>query len=140
MDDNATNRKVLQMLLEQWGMICESAELPGAALALLSTGKQFDVAILDMHMPEMDGQELALAIRQLPSAAGLPLLLLSSVARRPGTKDAEVFSSMMTKPVRSKVLLEKLLFALARPSPRCATSSCPAAPGGTTRRRCPARR
>ena len=112
-DDNATNRRVLQLLLEQWGMICEAMEFPALALELLSTGRQFDVAVLDMHMPEMDGRKLAVAIHELPSSARLPLLLLSSIQGRTGTKDSGVFTAIMTKPVKSKVLLEKLLFAIA---------------------------
>jgi CheY-like chemotaxis protein len=112
-DDNATNRRVLQLLLEQWGMLCESVAHPAEALEILSAGKHFDVAVLDMQMPEMDGQQLALAIRKVPAGANLPLLLLSSMQRRPGLMQSGVFNAMMTKPVKSKVLLEKLLFALA---------------------------
>ena len=112
-DDNATNRRVLQLLLAQWGMVCSSTATPADALELVAGGSRFDVAILDMHMPEMNGQQLAFAIRELPAGRTLPLILLSSMQRRSAAEDTDIFSAILTKPAKSKVLLEKLLHALA---------------------------
>ncbi|MDQ1649252.1 MAG: two-component system, sensor histidine kinase and response regulator, partial [Frankiaceae bacterium] len=70
-DDNATNRRVLQLLLKRWGMTCVDLAEPQAALAQVAGGGRFDVAILDMHMPTMDGVELARELRRQPDGARL---------------------------------------------------------------------
>ena len=54
-DDNATNRRILQQLGSNWGMRVKTVESGVDALALLAADEVFDVAVLDMHMPEMDG-------------------------------------------------------------------------------------
>jgi PAS domain S-box-containing protein len=112
-DDNATNRRVLEVVLRSWGMSCTQAATPAAALALLSAGRQVDVAVLDMHMPDMDGQELARAVRRLPTGRDLPLILLTSLQSRPVLADRSLFAATLTKPARSSLLCEKLLEALA---------------------------
>ena len=61
-DDNATNRRILALQAVKWGMIAKDAETPRQAMELLQR-ERFDVAILDMHMPEMDGGALARRIR-----------------------------------------------------------------------------
>jgi CheY-like chemotaxis protein len=106
-DDNDTNRRVLRLQLEGYGMICEDSPSPLAALALLGAGATFDLAILDFAMPVMDGVQLALALRQLPTGRELPLMLLSSIGRRDRT-DEKVFASVLNKPVRSATLVETL--------------------------------
>ena len=58
-DDNATNRRVLSLQAAKWGMQVREAETPAEALRSLDGGEAYDLAILDMHMPEMDGIELA---------------------------------------------------------------------------------
>ena len=77
-DDNATNRRILSLQTGKWGMPSRAAATPKEALGWLKDGERFDLAILDMHMPEMDGVELAKEIRKLPggaeSAAGFVLL------------------------------------------------------------------
>ena len=54
-DDNATNRRVLTLQTAKWGMSAQATESPSEALRWLDAGEKFDLAILDMHMPEMDG-------------------------------------------------------------------------------------
>ncbi len=66
-DDNATNREIVSRQARSWGMEPVAVELPSAALALVENGEQFDVAVLDMMMPEMDG--LALAPRDPAASA-----------------------------------------------------------------------
>ena len=63
-DDNATNREIVTRHALSWGMEPVAVELPVAALELIAKGEQFDVAVLDMMMPEMDGLALAGEIRQ----------------------------------------------------------------------------
>ncbi len=67
-DDNATNRRILTMQAQSWGMLYRETASPAEALAWISQGEPFDVAILDMHMPEMDGLTLAAEIRRLEEA------------------------------------------------------------------------
>ena len=63
-DDNATNRRILASHLEAWGMLARVTESPREALGWVRGGERFDLGILDMHMPEMDGVALAQAIRE----------------------------------------------------------------------------
>jgi CheY-like chemotaxis protein len=60
-DDNATNRQILSLQAQSWGMLTQAAQSGSEALDWLSQGEKFDIAILDMQMPGMDG--LALAAR-----------------------------------------------------------------------------
>ena len=79
-DDNATNRHILRILTEKWGMAPVEAASGKAALALLDEEAPFDVAVLDVHMPEMDGLKLAEAIKAHSPKVALPLVMLSSVS------------------------------------------------------------
>jgi len=112
LDDNATNRRVLSVLLQTWGMTCTEASTPAAALQLISSGRRFDVGVLDMGLPTMDGAELAAALRRLPAGAELPMLLLTSLQWRLPAEQRARFVATLTKPARSGVLREKLLTAL----------------------------
>ncbi|GLY30048.1 PAS domain S-box protein [Kineosporia sp. NBRC 101731] len=104
-DDNDTNRRILRLQLEGYGMACQDSASPLTALALIGSGVQFDLVILDYAMPVMDGVQLALALRQLPGGKDLPLVLLSSIGRRDRTHE-KIFASILTKPVRSAALAE----------------------------------
>jgi PAS domain S-box-containing protein len=114
-DDNATNRRILAELARGWGMISHAAESGEAALAALRSGQHFDVAILDMQMPEMDGAMLAHQVHDL-TGRKLPLILLSSLGQRP---PAGLFAEALTKPVKPGPLLEAVARILAdlQPSP-----------------------
>jgi PAS domain S-box-containing protein len=78
-DDNATNRQILTTQAQSWGMITRAAQSAQEALAWLKGGEHFDLAILDMQMPEMDGVGLAAAIRQVPGCQNLALVMLTSL-------------------------------------------------------------
>ena len=74
-DDNATNRRILTLQTQSWGMLPRATGSPHEALEWVRQGDRFDLAILDLHMPEMDGVELAEAIGAQaglhpPSASG----------------------------------------------------------------------
>ena len=108
-DDNATNCLILDRFLHNWQVhtaVCDSGE---AALKLLEAGEHFDLAMLDHHMPNMDGAQLARAIRLLPEGAHLPLVLLSSVTERDAAGD---FDASLPKPVKPGQLFETLQRAL----------------------------
>ncbi|HTE06889.1 MAG TPA: response regulator, partial [Planctomycetota bacterium] len=103
-DDNATNRRILEMRTRCWGMTPALADGGIAALELLreraAAGQPFDVAILDMCMPGMDGLTLAVAIRADPLIAGTPMIMLSSMMLHDQARTAREagFSASLTKP------------------------------------------
>ncbi len=120
-DDNATNRKVLQHYLHAWEMRIEQCEGAEAALGLLRTaaasGEPFDVLLTDLQMPEMDGFALAAALKGDPLIAGTPILLLSSLGERgfaAAVKEAGV-AGYLSKPIR-KSQLRRHLAALFVPN------------------------
>jgi GAF domain-containing protein/CheY-like chemotaxis protein len=125
-DDNATNRRVLGLQTAKWGMQSRATESPGEALRWLADGEAFDVAILDMHMPGMDGVELASRIRQRHAA--LPLVLFSSLGRHEVGVTGELFSAYLAKPVRQSQLYDTLVGLLARDAPPRTAPSVSAKP------------
>ena len=112
-DDNDTNRRVLRLQLERWGVSVTDVCSPLHALDLVRGGVEFDVAVLDMHMPELDGEQLATRLRSAPAGAALPLVLLSSLAWRPSPGREDLFAAVLTKPTRTAVLHATLLEVLA---------------------------
>jgi signal transduction histidine kinase/CheY-like chemotaxis protein len=114
-DDNATNREIVSRQARSWGMEPVAVELPSEALALIENGEHFDVAALDMVMPEMDGFELARRIRGLRDERELPLVLLTSLSGLPKARSAAEFSAQLAKPIKASQLYNALLSALAEP-------------------------
>jgi PAS domain S-box-containing protein len=108
-DDNATNREIVTRHALSWGMVPVAVELPVAALELIEKGEPFDVAVLDMMMPEMDGLGLAGEIRQHRDASELPLLLLTSLGRLPQLQSGGVFSAQLAKPLKASQLYNTLV-------------------------------
>ena len=117
-DDNATNRRVLALQTGKWGMTSRDSGSPGEALRWIEGGEPFDVAIVDMHMPEMDGVALARKLRELRPA--LPLVLWTSLGRREAGTD-ELFDAHLGKPVHQSQLFDTLVGLLAaEPAPKTA--------------------
>ena len=114
-DDNATNREIVSRQTRSWGMEPVAVALPSEALALIENGERFDVAALDMLMPEMDGCELARRIRRQPNGQELPLVLLTSLAGLPQARSADEFSVQLTKPVRASQLYNALVSVFTGP-------------------------
>jgi signal transduction histidine kinase/DNA-binding response OmpR family regulator len=108
-DDNAMNREIVTRHALSWEMEPIVAELPSEALALIEAGERFDVAVLDMMMPEMDGLVLAAEIRSRRSGRDLPLLLLSSVGPLHRAQWAELFSAQVPKPFKASQLYNTLV-------------------------------
>ena len=107
-DANATNRRILALQTARWGMLVQDTEFPAQALQMLQA-QPYDLAILDMHMPGMDGAMLAQSIRR--SGHMLPLVLFSSHGRKEAT-DA-VFAATLAKPLRQSQLFDTLVQLLA---------------------------
>lgn len=113
-DDHATNRRVLEQSLRGQGVMYQSAENGYQALECLhnAAGRQmhFDLAILDMQMPGMDGLELARRIKAEPAISSTRLVLLTSVGRRGDAKAAQSagIAAYLTKPIRQSLLYECL--------------------------------
>ncbi|HRI17554.1 MAG TPA: GAF domain-containing protein, partial [Burkholderiaceae bacterium] len=113
-DDNATNRRVLALQAAKWGMVPQDSARPEEALAWVRQGQAFDLAIVDMHMPGMDGLELARAIRQ--AAPTLPLVLFSSLGRKEAGDTEGLFAAYLAKPLRQSQLYDMLVTLLAHDS------------------------
>ena len=118
-DDNATNIHVLTTLTGKWGMHPRSTETPSQALEWLRTGEPFDLAILDMQMPGMDGVTLAAEIRKLPACRQLPILLLTSVGIRTNTAEFTVaaIANCLTKPIKPLQLQQTLVQVISGTKP-----------------------
>ncbi|WP_392530900.1 response regulator [Nostoc sp. C117] len=101
-DDNATNRQVIGVQASNWGMIVRSVESGLQALALINSGEEFDIAVLDMQMPNMDGLILARIIHSLPKCQELPLVMLSSVEKLPNKQQGAKsdFAATLNKPIK----------------------------------------
>ncbi len=110
-DDNATNRRVLDLQMSKWGMVPHATESPAEALRWVEGGERFDLAILDMHMPEMDGLQLAQRIHA--SQPSLLLVLFSSLGRREAGDTEGLFGAYLVKPVHQSQLFDTLVGLLA---------------------------
>ncbi len=109
-DDNATNRRILTHQVRRWQMHPQATASPLEALDWLGDGAAFDVGILDMQMPEMDGLALARAIRKLPApAASLPLVMLTSLGRGEVKETMDEFAAFLTKPIKPSSLFDALV-------------------------------
>jgi signal transduction histidine kinase/DNA-binding response OmpR family regulator/HPt (histidine-containing phosphotransfer) domain-containing protein len=118
-DDNATNREILIRQTASWHMSSVATESPRQALEWVREGERFDLAILDVQMPDMDGVTLARRIHELRRAESLPIVLLSSLGRRPAPDgELETVAAVLTKPIKASQLHDTLmgLFA-AQPAP-----------------------
>ena len=105
-EDNPTNRTILQNQVAGWGMKDSSAERGAQALEMLRAAAArhapYDLAIIDMKMPGMDGVELARAIKADPAVSGVPMIMLSSILSPGETASARQAGivAYLSKPVR----------------------------------------
>ena len=113
-DDNDTNREILEHLLAAWGVRSGSAGDAEAAMAMLEAaaeaGEPFDFAVLDYQMPERDGLDLATSIREHPALAPIRLVMLSSISDTDSERDwrRSGIDAYLTKPARHAVLFREL--------------------------------
>jgi CheY-like chemotaxis protein len=116
-DDNATNRSILDNYLKSWGLTVSEADNGSAALMQLQTsilqGISYDLILLDMQMPVMDGLTLAKCLTQIPSLKNLPIILLSSDNRiEPTDYQGTAITQRLLKPLRQMQLYDAIVTAL----------------------------
>ena len=117
-DDNATNRTILEGQLSAWGIGVDAVGSAMQALEALrharATGQRYDFAILDMLMPDVDGMDLARLITADPGTQGLPMIMLSSAPRLPAPVLKEVgVARWLNKPVRGAALYDGIVRLVA---------------------------
>lgn len=114
-DDNETNRKILSAQTETWGMICTAIPTPSEALEILNKPEQFDIAILDYQLPEMDGINLSVEIRKIQNRKNLPIIILTSIGKRTSVADYEYLnlSAFLSKPIKHAQLFNAVINALS---------------------------
>lgn len=107
-DDNKTNRQILTLQTQMWGMKSRYASNGKEALDLIKDDIPFDLAIVDMQMPGMDGLELTRQIRKFKSKTELPVIMLTSIGLNEIDQNefSELFNSYLTKPVKQSYLLD----------------------------------
>ena len=132
-DDNATNREILQRQLQGWNMEVACAADAESALALLerahTAGEAFQLAVLDMHMPRTDGLQLAGAIRATPALAATRLVVLTSSYASASVRERERAGILrcVHKPIRQAELHEVICSALRGPRDTGADARMPTA-------------
>jgi len=101
-DDNATNCRILSVQSRKWGMLPRHTHEGSQALEWLRSGERFDLVVIDMQMPAMDGLMLAKEIRKLPQFSALPLVLLTSMGVKMNQPDmvTAAFAGCLTKPIK----------------------------------------
>jgi PAS domain S-box-containing protein len=113
-DDNETNRQIVHQHAISWGMKNGMAEGGSEALRMLreaaERGEPYDVAVLDVHMPGMDGMQLARRIKTDPVVASTRLVLLTSIGQHADAEEAKRLGieAYLTKPVRQSELYDTL--------------------------------
>jgi signal transduction histidine kinase/CheY-like chemotaxis protein len=121
-DDNVTNRRILDAMLRHWLMEPAMAEGGDAALATLeqsaASGKTFPLVLIDAQMPEMDGFTLAEKIKQNPKLATATVMMLTSIGQRGDAARCRELgiAAYLIKPIRQSELLRAILDALGKPS------------------------
>ena len=111
-DDNATNRRILVAQLTRWGMSTRDTDGAVAALRLVESSEHFDVALVDLAMPDVDGYALAEGLRKSAHGHGLPVIILSSIGHREHGRASTAVASFLLKPVKPSALHDALVTVL----------------------------
>jgi CheY-like chemotaxis protein/HPt (histidine-containing phosphotransfer) domain-containing protein len=119
-DDNETTRFVITGMLDSWNIRNDQAENASMALEAIREGvrggEPYDAAILDMHLPDLGGDELGRIILEDPNCKRTQLIMLTSIGRQGDAQRLEKmgFAGYLTKPVKTSVLLDCLMTVLSR--------------------------
>ena len=113
-DDNETGLHILAATVRRWGIDCDIAALPARALERFLSDAHYDCAILDFHMPGMDGVSLAREVRRIPHRKETPLVLFSSadVSLDSAGVDKGLFVGQLMKPLRQSQMFDILVTTL----------------------------
>lgn len=113
-DDHATNRRILQNYVSDWGMTYEEASSGKDGLQKLASaaaeGRRIDLVLLDVMMPDMNGLQMAEAIQESKYGGGVLIMLLSSASERPTREELDRLgvADYLTKPIRRAQLRQRL--------------------------------
>jgi CheY-like chemotaxis protein len=123
-DDNATNRRILEEMLSSWGMRPALASGGAEALTVMQKaagdGQPFGLVLIDGQMPEMDGVALARAIKAKPGLRATRLILLTSAGLPAAGRKEHDLAAALTKPVKHSALLAAIVAVVTKapPAPR----------------------
>jgi CheY-like chemotaxis protein len=115
-DDDVRNIFSLTSMLEEHGMLVSFSENGKDAIAQLRENQNFDIVLMDIMMPEMDGYETTRAIREIPALKSLPIIALTAKAMK-GDREKTIAagaSDYITKPVDTEQLLSLMRVWLYR--------------------------
>ena len=112
-DDNETNRHIFTLQFESWGMVPVTAKSGAEALVAIEEAEDsFDLAVIDMQMPTMDGLELGAAIKGLPFKGDIPMIMLTSLGKISKLPE-DIFDAQLSKPIKLAELFEEVLRVIA---------------------------
>ncbi len=122
-DDHETNLRLLEQYVKDWGMQGTFVSTPTEAIRAFQDAEKhntlFDLAVLDLEMPIMDGMELSRTIKANPRLAGVPLVLLTSLCQRGEATAARNagFDGYLMKPLRKSQLEACLMAVMSQAQP-----------------------
>jgi CheY-like chemotaxis protein/HPt (histidine-containing phosphotransfer) domain-containing protein len=119
-DDNDTNRLIITRQVRAWGMIARDTASPVEALEWIRRGDPFDVAILDMSMPEMDGILLTERIRNMRTPESLAIIMYSSLGQREAVEEQLGVAAFLSKPLKQSQLFDTLASVFGEAQPQVA--------------------
>ena len=112
-DDNETNRHIFTLQFESWGMIPYTARSGQEALEIIDEQEEpFELAVIDMQMPSMDGLELGKIIKSIPFKGDIPMIVLTSLGKI-NKLPTEIFDAQLSKPIKLAELFEEVLRVIA---------------------------
>jgi len=126
-DDNATSRMILTKILKDFGCRVSAAESGPQGMEMLRAAHRandpYQLILLDMQMPGMDGEQTARAIKSDPSSQDIKIIILTSMGERGDAKRLEALgcSAYLHKPVRQKMLSEAIIAVLGYKPPKGGT-------------------
>ena len=109
-DDNKTNRRILKVQTDNWGMISRVADSPIETIKMFEENSEFDIVILDYQMPLMDGLTLSSEIRKFETGKNVPIIILTSIGRKENFENFEDLhlSAFINKPIKHIQLYETI--------------------------------
>jgi PAS domain S-box-containing protein len=110
-DDNATNLRMVELQLEDLGMRCTPYLSSREALAAVEGGRRFDLAVLDVNMPQLSGHALAVKLRNMPQTASMPIILVTS-AIGPMARIGTVATTVLATPIKRVALTRAVVSAM----------------------------